>query len=335
MKKVEHFIGVDVSSESLAACLWGSNEVREIANDWDGYHVLLSWLAERDVVPSKAVVCMEATGVYTEHFCHYLASKGFLVAVEPPHKVKRAFEQTHRKNDALDSTQIAEYAHRYCDRLTIWEPSESIVEQVKVLLTTREQFTQQKTSNRNALNAFSRKYFKTPLAEKALQKTIEHLATQIKEVDKEIRRLIGDHPSAPTSQVLMSVPAVGLLMTSNLFALTNGFSVPLNHRRIASYLGICPHEYESGKTVHKRPRSRKFGPARMRKLLYLASMVSVQRNHVLRHYFLRKVGEGKPKKLVLNNVANKLLRILCAIISSERPFIANYRSVHPVLLQKA
>lgn len=50
-------------------------------------------------------------------------------------------------------------------------------------------------------------------------------------------------------------------------------------------------------------------------------------------YFERKRAEGKPKRLVWNNVANKLLRILCGMLKNKQPYIENYQSVNPMLLQ--
>jgi hypothetical protein len=48
-------------------------------------------------------------------------------------------------------------------------------------------------------------------------------------------------------------------------------------------------------------------------------------------YFRRKREEGKPKQLVINNIANKLPRILCGMIKNKQPYIENYQSVHPRL----
>lgn len=37
--------------------------------------------------------------------------------------------------------------------------------------------------------------------------------------------------------------------------------------------------------------------------------------------------------VVFNNIANKLLRILCGMIKNKQPYIENYQSVHPRLRQ--
>ena len=69
----------------------------------------------------------------------------------------------------------------------------------------------------------------------------------------------------------------------------------------------------------------------MRKLLHLGALSVRTHKPVFRHYFERKVAEGKPKKLVLNNIANDLVRIICAILRSQTPYIPNDRSVHPAV----
>ena len=53
----------------------------------------------------------------------------------------------------------------------------------------------------------------------------------------------------------------------------------------------------------------------------------------LRAYFLRKVEGGKAKTLVLNNIANRLLRIICAVLRDKKPYIKGYRSMNPLVLK--
>jgi hypothetical protein len=49
-------------------------------------------------------------------------------------------------------------------------------------------------------------------------------------------------------------------------------------------------------------------------------------------YFLRKLSDGKQKQLILNNIANKLLKIVCAVARTSTPYIPGYRSINPQLL---
>lgn len=341
MKKADFVVGVDVGDASLSAAVTkradGSGLIEHsVSNELEGFEQLRGWLSEHQVTADNAVFCLEATGVYGEGLCYYLCSGGFRVAVEPPLKVKRAFAQSAHKNDTVDARQIAEYGHRFYDELSWWTPPAAILEQVKVLLSAREQFTGQKIANVNALKALQRKTITTPIAILAYEQAIGRLTENIKEIDLEIKRLLkNDDSFHRLITTLTSTPGIGMLLAANLVVMTNGFTRTANHKQLASYAGISPIEHTSGSSVYRRPHSRRFGPSRMRKLLYLAAMSVATHNPEFRRYYLRKVAEGKPKRLVLNNVANKLLKVVCALVQSEASYIPNYKSVQPMLLKTA
>ena len=341
MKKAEFVVGVDVGSESISvAALKGPDGAGlveiSVSNDPEGFEELKTWLTKHHVTAENAVFCLEATGVYGEALCYYLCSRGFALAVEPPLKVKRAFQHSAHKNDTVDARQIAEYGHRFYDELSWWTPPTEVMEQVRVLLTAREQFTSQKIGNMNALKSLERKTITTRIAIKAYEQAIGKLTENIKEIDQEIKRLVRqDNSFNKLISSITSTPGIGMLLAANLVVMTSGFARTRNHKKIASYAGISPIEHTSGTSVYRRPRSRRFGPSRMRKLLYLAAMSVATHNPDFRRYYLRKVAEGKPKRLVLNNIANKLLKIVCALVKSESGYIPNYRSVQPLILKTA
>jgi transposase len=95
---------------------------------------------------TKAVICMEATGVYAEARSYYFHVQDWLLAVHPPLEIKRAFAPVGHKTDAVDSRQIAEYAVRFTDKLRRWQPKKALLEQVRTLLNTREQFVDHRTA---------------------------------------------------------------------------------------------------------------------------------------------------------------------------------------------
>ena len=70
----------------------------------------------------------------------------------------------------------------------------------------------------------------------------------------------------------------------------------------------------------------------MRKLLYLASirLVTVEGSST-QAYYRRKVTEGKPGRLVLNNVGNKVLRVVAAVLRDGVPYEADHVSVSPTI----
>ena len=341
MKRPKFYIGIDISAENFMAAV-GEDPWRVVAkgeefrNTLDGYEKMQAWMEKMGIDVENAVLCLEATGVYGEGLAFYLQAKGYRTAVEAPLKVKRAFMPVGHKNDQVDSQQIAEYAYRFFDELVYWEPREEILEQIKVFLAIREQYVVQKTGHLNALKALKRKVVQTPLAEALHERSIDQIKKNIKEIDAEIRRLIDEDPKyGDLIRLLMSVPGVGLLLASNILLIMENAPDEFTSKQMAAYIGISPYEHRSGNSVYKPDSSRHYGPTKVRKLLYLASLSVRTHQPVFQKYFLRKVAEGKPKKVVLNNIANKLVKIMCAVVKTKTPYISNYRSIHPALLLKA
>ena len=338
MKKNLHFVGIDISADDFTVSIFMNPALPlktqgPFLNSSEGFESFQQWLRSHHVNASNSILCLEATGVYGEQLCYWLNAKGFKVAVEPPLKVKRSFDTKGNKTDPIDSRQIAEYAFRFHDELKIWQPRHEIVEQIKVLLSTREQFVQQKTADMNSLNALRRKVVQTPLANQFYQTNIQNLSRQIKDIEKEIQKLIDqDSDFKNTVSLLKTIPGVAMLLAANLLVVTHGFTQELYYKRLAAYIGICPYKHESGKSVYKKPRSARYGPARLRKLLRLAARSLKTHKKPYQYYFLQKSAQGKESALILNNISNKLLKIMCAIIKSKKPYQENYKSINPCIL---
>lgn len=338
MKEIKYCVGIDIASDTFTTAVgqmpWKLVlKPERFENTEDGYCLLLEWMEKNHLPASTTIVCMEATGVYCEGLAYFLYARGYRVAVEPPLEVKRAFKPYGRKNDAVDSEQIAEYACRHADKLSIWKPRSEILEQVKALLAVREQFVTQKVAHHNALVALRRKVVRTPFGEQAYERLIEQLKKQIRALDNEIRRLIESDPAFKEMLLLLlSVPGVGLLLAAHFLILTQ---YSLDYKVLASFLGIAPNEHSSGTSVYKRGTSRHFGPPIVRKLLYLAACSVCAHRPQFQAYLNRKTKEGKPPRLVLNNIENKLVRIMCAVLRSRTAFIPDFHPVQPLALQMA
>ena len=70
------FLGVDIASASFMACVgttpWKVT-VKPVPfhNDEDGFATFLGWLNEHNLKTESTVVCMEATGVYSEGLAYF------------------------------------------------------------------------------------------------------------------------------------------------------------------------------------------------------------------------------------------------------------------------
>jgi transposase len=332
------FVGIDMASAYFVACI-GTTPWRllvkpvKFENNEDGFVSFLAWLQEHKLQVENTVVCMEATGVYGEGLAYFLHASGYRVAVEPPLNIQRKFPVNASKADELDCQYIGEYACRYLDKLSFWQPRAEILEQVKVLLTTRQHFSVQLTGHKNALHALNRKKIVSTLAQHVHQTMIQQISSSIKDIDREIRRLIESDPTfKQTLLLLLSVPGIGLQLAAHLLL---HMQETLDPKTMAAFIGISPIKHQSGSSIYTTPTSRHYGPPALRKLLYLAACSVRTHKKPFQQYFFRKLAEGKHKKLILNNIQNKILKIACAVVRSQKPYIPNYVSVNPLVFQKS
>lgn len=341
MQRPEYYLGIDIASASFYAAIgkvendqfYLLKKPKEFRNEYDDLSQFLNWMQQNQLRPENTIICMESTGVYNELLAHFLVTNGYALAIQPPLEVKRAFKPVGHKSDPVDSEQIAEYAYRFFDELHTWKAREKVLEQIKTLLATREQLCKQKVAHLNALKALLRKAVRTPLAEQVHEKEINLIKRHIAEIEREIERLIDQDPTyRQFIGLLMSIPGVGFLLAANLLITYQTNPQYFQPKTLAAFIGICPFEHQSGSSVFGASTSRHYGPPALRRLLFLAAMSVRTHQPQFRLYFIRKVQEGKARKLVINNIENKLLKIICAVIRTQTPYIHGYRSVHPQLL---
>ena len=273
-------------------------------------------------------ICMESTGVYSEKISYYLYNAGFNIFVEPPNKIKQSFYD-NEKDDPLDAKQIAEFLLRYPDKKHAWQPRNEIVYQIDSLLATREQLVRLRTACKNAFKSLKRKQHRQLKLEELMTGIADDLKIKICEIDQEMEQLIKTNPELwRTSKNILSIPNVGVMLNYNLLVITNGYVDIRKYSSYARYFGISPLKADSGKKKKKRKADGR-GPTRMRKLLYLAAM-RMKRNHPkYQKYYNRKEVEGKPGRLILQNIENNILKLIFGVLRSGKEYMENYNSLPP------
>lgn len=330
---MQHFIGIDIGSTTCHAAictgLSGQVEQQPLAfdNTDEGISTFTNYLASQGCCKETSVICMESCGVYAETLCYLLTIAGWQVAVEAPQKVARAMPPNSAKTDSIDAWRIARFAARYCDELHIWRLPSETLELSSTLLTLREGYTKQSTQLQNQLQSIKRKHVRSTFAEKMLEDDIIRLKNHIKELDKEIKRLIdSDGTLKAIFTSIKSVPGVGQTLATYMLIATDCFRNGFNDKKLSAYLGIAPLDYQSGTSVYRKSRSRGFGHQTIRKLLYLGAMSALRNNKCLKAYFQRLVGIGKNKHLIINNIENKIISFICAVVRNGTVFSKNYRA---------
>ena len=135
-----------------------------------------------------------------------------------------------------------------------------------------------------------------------IQEHIHWLEQQLKELDQDLSELLRSSPVWRTKEkLLVSVPGVGPVLTVTLLAGLSKLS-RLDHREIASLVGVAPFNRDSGTLRGKRTVWG--GRSSVRATLYMATLVATRYNPVIRAFYQRLLEAAKPQKVALTACAS-------------------------------
>lgn len=319
-------IGVDVSSTSFHACVYGASgkqDVRRFALRGDWVSELMRWCEAQGVDPETDWIVVENTGVYSAQVCYPLYEAGFQIALLSPTQIRDGFRL--RKTDAVDAARLAEYGYRFADCLKRWHPRSQRVEQIHQRLIERTHYRDMIQELRNVLRSLRQHPAHDEASLSRLQQAIAELERMLKQVEEEIRTLIAEEEHLQEGcAIVRSVPGCGEVLSWHILDVTDGFQRVVSGRQLSSHLGKAPHERSSGKSVRKGSHSRGYGPVELRRVLYMVALAAIRLGGELQVYYRRKVQEGKRGLVVLNAVKNKVSHRVCACLRDWRYYEREY-----------
>jgi transposase len=181
---------------------------------------------------------------------------------------------------------------------------------LKELITHRRQLIELCTRLRN-----HQEHATVPEVIDSIQRSISHVRAEIADIE----RLIQGHIDADANlkdrqqRLLEAIgvgPAVSRILVSELPELGT-----LHRRKLAALVGVAPFNDDSG--AHHGRRSIRGGRSTVRAALYMATLVGVRRDPVLREHYLQLLARGKPKKLALVACMNKRLAYLNSLLRTS------------------
>lgn len=178
------------------------------------------------------------------------------------------------------------------------------------LVTRRRQVIEMTVAERNRRRLVAAK----PVL-KSIDRIIAALEKQLAELDRDIGDRVRETPAwREKEQLLKSVPGVGDQTARTLIAALPELGA-LDRRQIAALVGVAPINRDSGK--YRGRRGIAGGRADVRSVLYMAALVGVRANPVLKAYYARLRQAGKLPKVALVAAMRKLLTILNAMLKSK------------------
>ena len=122
------------------------------------------------------------------------------------------------------------------------------------------------------------------------------------------------------NELAQSVIGIGPIISAFLIAYTNNYKTFSNPRKFSSYIGIAPFENSSGKFKGKNKTSH-LANKKLKSLLSNAVPAALKYDVQIAKYKMRKLEENKEKGIIVNNIKNKILHRVFAVINRQSPYV--------------
>ena len=296
------FIGIDVSKDWVDVAVRSTGDTWRVNQDQEGIDALI---IEFQSLKPQCVV-MEATGGYEMPLSTALAAAGIPVAVVNPRQV-REFARSQGKLAKTDRIDAAVIAHFGEVSDVVAQPLvPAAARELEALVTRRRQVIQMRTAE------LQRRQRTLPVVQRRIDRFLaipgrgaarprqradaalageSGVAREGEAVEQRARHRVGDH-----LQLAADLPELG----------------SLDRREAAAIVGVAPFNRDSGK--FRGSRRCWGGRGHVRAALYMATLVGVRYNPILKAFYERLVRAGKAKKVALTACMRKLLTILNAML---------------------
>lgn len=308
MSAPQRFVGIDVAKAQLDIAVRPTGDRWSVPNDEAGIATLVAQLQ----AAAPTLIVLEATGGYQRAAVAALAAAGLPVVVANPRQTRDFAKATGQlaKTDALDARALAHFAEAV--RPTPRPVPDAQTEALRALLTRRRQLVAMRTAESNRLSP-------APAAVQAdITAHLAWLAQRLAALDDDLDTTLRASPVWRERETLYrSVPGIGPVSARTLLLDLPELGT-LSRQRIAALAGVAPFNCDSG-TVRGR-RAIWGGRAPLRATLYMATLVAVRHNPVLKAFYERLLDAGKAKKVALTACMRKLLTILNAMVKHQTPW---------------
>jgi transposase len=141
---------------------------------------------------------------------------------------------------------------------------------------------------------------------------LDWLRERIKQLDEQVVTQISQCQTWRDKHMrLKTVPGVGKVVAATLVALLPELG-QLSTQKISTLVGVAPLNRDSGQMKGKRIIFG--GLAAVRQMLYMATLVAVRHNPIIKAFYDQLLKRGKPTKVALVACMHKLLTILNAML---------------------
>lgn len=302
------YIGIDMSKDTFHAC-FDDSTVSIFTNNLIGIKQFLKHLS------SRAIIGVEATGVYHLLFARLVTERGFNVMVINPLLTHRMIQTSLRKvkTDRHDAIAIRKAAMMGLGYLFI-ETSESLA--LKAIVSERESLVRMRAETKQRIHAHKLKT--QAVGQKLLNPytpVIKALSIQIKALEKQMKGFQKD-----TQALLQSIPGIGPVTAASLVSCIGNISRFDTPEKLTAYIGLDPRVHQSGTSINGKGFISKRGNSSLRCILFNAAFIARRYVPELKLFFNKKISEGKHYFAAQVAVERKLVHLIYAVWKRNTPY---------------
>ena len=324
MEKYKLFVGIDISKGWIDVALISNKTSisRRFDNCKKGYKLMVSWL-KTFAKTNEMLLCMEHTGLYGLLLWDYLAEHKISFVVENALQIRHSMGLRRSKSDKADAEMIARYIKLHHSETRLYKVPTKIVSRLKVIFSHRERLLKIKhllTVANNEITVFTSKDACKEMSSDS-QALLAIINARIEKVERlMLNILLSDRETKQIYQLITSVPGVGLITGVYLIVVTQNFTILNNSRKLSRYGGMSPEKNESG-VVKRRERVSPIGNKKLKSLLSNCVGTNLKYDIETKEYYQRKLAEGKATGIVINNLKNKIMHRVCAVVNRGTPYV--------------
>lgn len=301
-------VGIDVAQAHVDLALYPPGPSWQEAQTPAGLATVVTRL--QALAPFRVIV--EATGGLEAPLVAALAAAALPVVVVNPRQVRDFAKATGQlaKTDRVDAQVLAHFGAVV--RPPLRPLPDATQQALHARVARRQQLVEMLTAERN------RQHRARGALAARLAAHIAWLEQELADLDRDLQDQLRQSPVwRAQDNLLQSVPGIGPVVSATLLADLPELAT-LDRRALAALVGVAPFARDSGQ---QRGRRQVWGGrASVRTALYMATLVAIRHNPVLRAHYRQLLARGKPKKLALVACIRKLLTIVHAILRRGVPW---------------
>jgi transposase len=303
-------VGIDVAKAFLDVHVLPAGKAARYRNSGPGIAALVKMVKKH----CPTLVVLEATGKLELPAASALNTAGIPVAIVNPRQVRDFARATGQlaKTDALDAKVLATYGRDLHPEPRPVPDGQSL--ELQGILSRRRQLIQMITAEKNRLDRAVK------ATRRDIREHIAFLADRLESVDSQLNERIKVSSAwRQRDALLQSVPGVGPIVSRTLIIDLPELGT-IDKKSVSKLVGVAPLNRDSG--TARGSRSIWGGRPQVRCALFMACLVGIRVNPVIKAHYKKLRAAGKKPKVAQVACMHKLLIILNAIVESDTPWEA-------------